>query len=186
MERMDIRNKEELLCEVSKGQRFKYHLFWGHSAKTAGVIDKSCLSNWFPATFVIDEIEYSTAEHYMMAEKARLFGDSKTLSKILVAKSPGAAKRFGREVQGFDEQLWNEACMEIVVRGNLAKFSQHESLSSYLLKTGDKIIVEASPVDRIWGIGLAQDHEDATRPQKWRGQNLLGFALMEVRSMLMS
>ena len=90
----------------------------------------------------------------------------------------------GREVRGFDDARWCEARFEIVVQGNLAKFSQHPALGDYLLSTRDQVLVEASPVDRIWGIGLAADDTKASRPEQWRGLNLLGYALMEVRDRL--
>ena len=97
---------------------------------------------------------------------------------------PSAAKALGRKVRGFVDEQWRAARMEIVVRGNSAKFSQHAGLRDHLLKTGDAILVEAAPRDRIWGIGLGAKNEKASNPAQWRGLNLLGFALMEVRSLL--
>ncbi len=117
----------------------------------------------------------------MMAEKARLFGDRATLQKILTVQHPRAAKELGREVQDFQPHIWDAQRFEIVVRGNLAKFSQNSSLKQFLIDTGDRVLVEASPVDKIWGTGLAADSPDAERPDKWPGLNLLGFALMAVR-----
>lgn len=120
----------------------------------------------------------------MMAEKARLFGDQQTEAQILKSSNPGAAKALGRSIQGFDETRWVEHRFSIVVRGNLAKFSQSERLRNLLLQTGDQVLVEASPVDSIWGIGLAESDSAATKPEQWKGLNLLGFALMEVRDQL--
>lgn len=120
----------------------------------------------------------------MMAGKALLFGDARAHQAILVAKGPGAAKALGREVRGFDEARWVAHRFGLVVEANLAKFSQNPPLAQFLASTGTKVLVEASPVDRIWGIGLARDHEDAERPARWRGLNLLGFALMDVRARL--
>lgn len=97
----------------------------------------------------------------MMAAKARLFGDNITLKQIVEANSPAAAKKLGRKVAGFDPQIWNKQKFNLVVQGNYLKFSQHDDLKSYLLATGEQIIVEASPVDSIWGIGLAADHTAA-------------------------
>ena len=183
---MEIQNVEQLIASLETDQKYKYHLFWGHTPKEPGKIDKSCLSNWYPEAFIGDHLTYLTAEHFMMAEKARLFGDQETRQKILDSKNPGAAKRLGRQVKGFDEAEWLKARMDIVIKGNYAKFSQNQDLRDYLIKTGNKILVEASPVDKIWGIGLAKDHEFAEIPQKWRGLNLLGFALMQVRQNLIT
>jgi len=90
----------------------------------------------------------------------------------------------GRRVRDFEPNIWAEHCFDIVCEGNFYKFSQHSDLKSFLLNTKDRVLVEASPVDRIWGIGMAQDHEHAENPRLWKGSNLLGFALMEVREQL--
>ncbi|MHC3968565.1 NADAR family protein, partial [Pseudomonas aeruginosa] len=120
----------------------------------------------------------------MMAAKARLFDDSRLLERILAARSPGEAKALGREVAGFDEARWNAERVGIVIEGNLGKFGQNASLKKYLLGTADRVLVEASPVDAIWGIGLAASDPLAAEPATWQGLNLLGFALMEVRRRL--
>ena len=120
----------------------------------------------------------------MMAEKARLFGDSLTGKKILSAPHPQVAKKLGRAVKGFTEAVWVQHRFEIVVRGNEAKFQQNDALKQFLLNTQDQILVEASPVDQVWGIGLAADAPEALNPEQWRGLNLLGFALMKVRAEL--
>lgn len=158
--------------------------FWGHTPRPDGEIGKSSFSQWWPAGFIVDGIAYPTAEHFMMAEKARLFGDADAAARILAAKKPAQVKQIGREVRGFNETIWNDARFDIVVRGNVAKFGQHTGLRDFLLNTGENIIVEASPVDRIWGIGLAEDDPDAGNPERWKGLNLLGFALMETRDIL--
>lgn len=118
----------------------------------------------------------------MMAEKAALFGDEATRAMVLDASTPGAAKALGRQVRNFDETTWLANRYSIVVRGNAAKFSQNTDLGLLLKQTGSRILVEASPVDRIWGIGLAHDDDRASDPNSWLGLNLLGFALMQVRS----
>lgn len=156
----------------------------GHTQKKENCIDRSCFSQWFPSAFIVDEKKYATAEHWMMAKKAELFNDNETLEKILATEKPAIAKTLGREVKNFNPEVWANSSYKIVVEGNRHKFSQQEDLLNYLLQTGNKIIVEASPTDTIWGIGMAQDVQDATNPFKWRGTNLLGFALMEVRDLL--
>jgi ribA/ribD-fused uncharacterized protein len=116
--------------------------------------------------------------------QARLCGDAETAGKILAAPHPGAAKALGRQVRGFDEQRWAEHRFDVVVAGNMAKFGQHHQLREFLIGTGSRVLVEASPQDRVWGIGLAAGDEQAGSPENWPGLNLLGFALMEVRRRL--
>jgi ribA/ribD-fused uncharacterized protein len=107
-----------------------------------------------------------------------------TRRAILSTTKPGAATALGRTIAGFDEVKWQATRFQTVVVGNLLKFSGDGALKEYLLETGDKVLVEASPVDRIWGIGLAADNPSAERPEDWQGLNLLGFALMCARDML--
>ncbi len=179
-----IKTKLDLINYINEGNKAKYLFFWGHQPNKDGSIGKSCFSQWYEASFQIDGVNYLTAEHYMMAEKARLFKDNDVLAKVLAASHPGEAKKLGRQVKGFREETWVENRSLIVVKGNLAKFSQNEALKEFLLNTKERILVEASPRDRIWGIGLGQNNPDAANPYKWRGLNLLGFALMEVRNIL--
>lgn len=178
------RSADELRSLVRAGAKPDFLLFWGH--RVTRRIGASCLSQWYPAPFELAGVRFATAEHYMMAEKARLFGDRGCEERILAASHPGDAKRMGREVKDFDPSRWEEQRWHIVVSGNLAKFRQNEAFGRYLLGTGQRVLVEASPVDGIWGIGLARDDERATQPVLWQGLNLLGFALMEVRSRLES
>jgi ribA/ribD-fused uncharacterized protein len=179
-----IQDHKTLQEAIRSGLCPKYLFFWGHRPLPGGEIGKPCLSQWWPASFTIDGLRYPTAEHFMMAEKARLFGDEETRARILKATSPSEAKQFGRGVRGFDESVWEQSRIEFVVRGNLAKFGQNSELNSFLLNTKDHVLVEASPVDRIWGIGLAADDGRVENPEQWQGLNLLGFALMEVRHLL--
>jgi ribA/ribD-fused uncharacterized protein len=183
---MNIRNNQQLIDFISRGKQAKYLFFWGHRQTADGSVSKSCFSQWYPAAFSIDGIDYPTAEHYMMAEKARLFGDQIMADKILKAGSPGAAKKFGRLVQGFEDETWNQHRFEIVCRANLAKFTQNPDMGQFLINTGHKILVEASPFDRIWGIGMAASHDHSHNPRLWKGLNLLGYALMVVREQLLS
>ncbi len=180
-----ITDTPSLIAAIDSGYRPKWLLFWGHKHSKDGSLGKTCFSQWWDGhPFEVDGIAYRTAEHFMMAEKARLFGDEKTCARVLEAASPAEAKKLGRLVGNFDEQAWLAARNDIVVRGNEAKFSQHPHLKDFLLGTGDRVLVEASPVDRIWGIGLAATDPGAEDPKQWRGLNLLGFALMEVRRRL--
>ncbi|MEM6785263.1 MAG: NADAR family protein [Bacteroidota bacterium] len=178
-------NLEQIRRAVQRGQRFKYLLFWGHKPRPDGQIGRACLSQWYGAPFTVDGDRYPTAEHFMMAEKARLFGDDDVHARVLKAPHPGAAKKLGRQVRGFDEATWQQARFGIIVRGNAAKFGQNEALGDFLRGTKARVLVEASPRDRIWGIGLAAEDPRAAKPLAWRGQNLLGFALMEARSRLL-
>lgn len=180
------RSAKDLRTRTLAGDKFSYLHFWGHKPRPDGAPSNSCFSQWYEAPFQLDGTRYPTAEHYMMAEKARLFGDAVARDRILAATSPGAAKAFGREVKGFKEPVWNDHRFEIVVQGNLAKFSQDARLTEFLCRTGNKVLVEASPVDAIWGIGMASDDPGARDPNAWKGLNLLGFALMVVRERIAS
>ena len=142
------------------------------------------LSQWQPCVFEVDGVTYNCAEQYMMHCKALLFGDTAMAQRILSAATPREQKLMGQRVQGFDSAVWEREREGIVFRGNLAKFSQNAGLRKKLLRTGEKTLVEASPHDIIWGIGLAADDPDALDPDKWRGQNLLGKTLMAVRDAL--
>lgn len=175
-----------LLDQLAREARIKYLFFWGNQPAKDGSITKSCLSQWWVANFVVAGVTYRSTEHWMMAEKARLFKDKSALVLIMAAKSPAEAKKLGREIQGFDPDLWEASKVEIVRIGNLHKFGQHKSLLEFLLATDGRILVEASPVDTIWGIGLAAESPDAAVPARWQGPNLLGFILMEVRDQLLN
>jgi ribA/ribD-fused uncharacterized protein len=173
-----------LKAQIENAVHPEYFFFWGHTQKVVGVTDRSCFSQWWPSAFTVDGISYATAEHWVMAKKALLFNDPESFDLITTASKPSVAKALGRTVKNFDAEKWNANAFEFVVEGNLHKFSQHEDLKQFLLQTNDTIIVEASPVDPIWGIGLPQDAEEARDPFKWKGPNLLGFALMDVRDRL--
>jgi len=162
----------------------KFLFFWGHQPAKDGRITASCFSQWWPAPFTVDAILYPTAEHWMMAHKARLFGDADAASRILTAQSPKMAEQLGRKVQGFDEATWDREKWRIVSDGSVHKFQQNKPLGDFLLSTGDLVLVEASPVDTVWGIGLNADDARARDPALWRGENLLGFALMIARDKL--
>ncbi|MFJ2115195.1 NADAR family protein [Streptomyces sp. NPDC087850] len=165
-------------------QRVKYLHFWGHTPRRDGSLNASCLSQWWPAPFTVDGVEYATAEHWMMARKARLFEDGEAERRAVGAANPALAKKAGRLVRGFDETVWERERFGIVVEGSVHKFGQDPGLRGFLLATGERILVEASPLDRIWGIGLAADDARAGDPARWRGLNLLGYALMEARERL--
>lgn len=177
---------ESLRQRAAQGDPFTYLYFWGHKTSADGRVTKACFSQWYPAAFTIDGVVYKTAEHWMMAAKARLFGDDESLGEILRAAEPRAAKALGRKVKNFDETLWKAEARRLVTQGNVAKFGQHPELKAFLLGTGAAVLVEASPFDRIWGIGMKADDARACDPQTWQGQNLLGFALMDVRQTLES
>ncbi|MEV0094251.1 NADAR family protein [Streptomyces sp. NPDC050738] len=175
---------EELTAQVSAGEKIKYLHFWGHTPRADGALSASCLSQWWPSPFTVDGVEYATAEHWMMASKARLFGDADAERKALDAANPAVAKKAGRLVKGFDDAVWVRERYEIVVEGSVHKFGADPGLRDYLLATGERVLVEASPMDRIWGIGLAATDDRAQDPARWRGLNLLGFALMDARARL--
>jgi ribA/ribD-fused uncharacterized protein len=178
------RNVGDLREAELQGDCPDFLFFWGHRPRRDGGIGPGCLSQWWPAPFVAGGVTYPTAEHFMMAGKARLFGDEEMASRIIEASSPGDAKALGRAVRGYDEKLWAASRYAIVVEGNIAKFGQHPDLLAYLAATAGRVLVEASPADRVWGIGLAANDSRVGRPSQWEGLNLLGFALMDVRERL--
>lgn len=139
------------------------------------------LSQWYNCRFIINNIEYNCAEQYMMAEKARVFNDQNTLRDIMSTDDPRMQKSLGRKVKNFDKRIWDHFCYPIVLAGNFAKFKQNQDLKEYLLSTGNKVLVEASPYDTIWGIGLGIQDPLRLDQKNWRGQNLLGSAIMEAR-----
>lgn len=174
------------LKKRSNDETFDYVFFWKETPEVEGRLDSSCLSQWWPATFKIGEQVFPTAEHFMMHSKAVLFKDEEIAKKILRTSSCKEVKALGREVRDFDSELWREHRFAIVLRGNLAKFSQNDDLKNYIFSTGETVIVEASPTDTIWGIGLDEAKARKLPPKDWRGLNLLGFALMRTRSLLVS
>ena len=177
--------RDWLINQIESDVKIKYLFFWGHKPMHDGTLSTTCFSQWWAEhPFIEDNITYLTAEHYMMAGKARLFGDEQMLQAILQSKTAGEAKKLGRNVRNFEQEIWKQHRTDIVIKGNLLKFSQHETLGDFLINTKYRIIVEASPRDRIWGIGMSKEHEAATDPTRWRGANLLGFSLMEVRDRL--
>jgi ribA/ribD-fused uncharacterized protein len=180
----DTRDVDALVAAIAEGARPKYLFFWGHTAR-GDQPGPWVLSQWFPSPFTVEGTDYATTEHWMMAGKAKLFGDDEIHDRVLKARTAGEAKKLGRSVRGFDDARWQAHRFERVVQGNVHKFSQHPARLDYLLATAQRVLVEASPTDRIWGIGLTADHRDATRPREWPGLNLLGFALMEARARLL-
>lgn len=174
---------EELLAAEAEGRLPALLPFWGHAA-AAEHPGPWVLSQWWEAPFEVDGVRYATAEAFMMAEKARLFGDAAALAAVLAAPHPSLAKKAGRLVTPFDEAVWSAHAYGVVVRGNVAKFGAHDDLRAYLLSTAPRVLVEASPRDRVWGIGLGPRNPAAHTPGAWRGRNLLGFALMDARERL--
>ncbi|MDE7226582.1 MAG: NADAR family protein, partial [Ruminococcus sp.] len=156
----------------------------GHRPSADGSITKSCFSQWYDCKFTVDGVEYHTAEQYMMSQKALLFGDFEINKEIMSAKHPNQFKSLGRRISGFNEEIWNNNKTAIVIKGNYAKFSQNPELKKFLINTGNRILVEASPYDKIWGIGMSANNPDIENPYCWKGTNLLGFCLMEVRDMI--
>ncbi len=152
--------------------------FWNEDA------ENGFMSQWYHAAMTIEGITYLFCEQYMMAKKALLFEDYEIYSQIMKAKTPRDCKRLGRLVHNFDAAKWHTVREEIVYHANIAKFSQNEELREQLLQTGDAILAEASPLDKIWGIGMSADDVDAINPEQWNGQNLLGKILMKVRTEL--
>lgn len=127
---------------------------------------------------------FSSGEAYLMAEKALLFGDQESLEKIVAIKDPKRQKALGRKVRGFEKGIWDDNKYQIMVKGLYLKFEQNPEIKKRLLATGDKVLVEGSPYDKIWGVGLHYGDDLILDEKNWLGENLLGKALMEVREML--
>jgi len=143
--------------------------------------NRSPFSNWYPSKFTHNGINFTRGEQYMMYQKAMLFGDSEVAQAILLTDNPKEQKDLGRLVRNYDDAKWAAVRVDVMVEGLFEKFNQNEYLKQALLDTGDTEIVEASPYDRIWGIGWADEDPEAQDKSKWRGQNLLGIVLMKVR-----
>lgn len=161
-------------------------LFWG-----------GIYSQWYRSPFRVDGIDYRTAEHFMMAEKARTFGDSESLLAIMAESDPAKAKALGRKIRDWSDDIWKQVRFQAVCRGSYEKFRQNPALLHQLVESGDREIVEASPYDRIWGVGLSEEdaaafwkdnnnwaNEEDVPFIRWPGLNLLGKALMAARTML--
>jgi ribA/ribD-fused uncharacterized protein len=145
---------------------------------------KGVFSQWHPTSFTLDGLQFATAEQWMMVEKARLFGDEEAMDAILMTPDPAEQKRLGQTVRNFDTTAWNLWKIDIVYRGNRAKFTQNKGAARQLKATGESMLVEANPRDWIWGIGLHIDDPKAHDPAEWRGTNLLGRVLTRVRDEL--
>jgi ribA/ribD-fused uncharacterized protein len=154
--------------------RENYALFWG------GVF-----SNWYKSKFEVKGVYFNCVEQFMMACKALQFNDHETLELIMKSNDPSAQKAYGRKIRNYDDTIWKQIRYPVVREGVFAKFDQNPHLQTVLLNTDPFIIVESSPKDIIWGVGLAADHKDVTNPGMWKGTNLLGMALMDVRATLL-
>jgi len=141
-------------------------------------------SQWFASEFIIDGQKYTSAEQYMMYKKAMLFGDEEVANAIMRTQNPREQKALGRKVRGFNQQKWVAVCREYVYEANYAKFTQNPHMKAELMATGDREIVEASPEDKIWGIGMHETNPDILDKDKWQGTNWLGEAIMRVRKEL--
>ncbi|AIV73732.1 NADAR family protein [Burkholderia pseudomallei] len=141
-------------------------------------------SNWHPCCFTYHEVTFNSVEQFMMYAKALLFDDHATAAAILASASPREQKRLGRSVRGFDDARWVQVRESIMFVGCREKFRQNEAFVTALRATGASILVEASPYDRIWGVGLGEHDPRIADPSAWQGLNLLGKALMRVRDLL--
>ena len=142
------------------------------------------LSNWYPCRFTVDGVGFSSMEQFMMYKKAVYFGDKTVAAKILVTDDVAEIKALGRQVANYSESYGNGIRQIVVFTGLLAKFTQNDDLKTQLAATGDAVLAECAVRDTIWGIGLSMKDPDRFHVEKWRGQNLLGYALMMVREQL--
>ena len=152
----------------------KYVFFWN-----------GIYSQWYQAPMTIDGVLYNCCEQYMMHQKALIFGDTETAEKVMLTSNPSDQKQLGRQVKNFNVDVWSKVNLQIVYKANFAKFSQNEILKHELLETKDRILVEASPYDQIWGIGMGEEENGIDNPINWKGQNLLGWAITLVKQELL-
>ncbi|MEO8699158.1 MAG: NADAR family protein [Kofleriaceae bacterium] len=148
--------------------------------------EASPFSQWYRCSFRVGDHTFNCAEQYMMHGKALLFDDANTAAEILAADHPREHKALGRKVKNFDDAIWKRSREAIVLAGNRAKFTQSAELRAVLLETRGTTLVEASPYDKIWGIGLAATDPRAQDPAQWKGQNLLGKVLTSLRDELLA
>lgn len=190
---------EKIKKSYDRRDNLDFLYFFGHKLEATGLITNSCFSQWWynhnqyifdksmrtnPNKFQFENskgIKFRSAEHYMMYEKANLFYDEVIAKNIIDSLTPHDAKKFGRIVHNFDNSIWDKNKIDIVRQGNIYKFEQNPDLLKVLMDTRGRILVEASPYDRIWGIGIASNNKDASNPHRWKGQNLLGFILTDIR-----
>jgi len=157
-------------------EKEQFHFFWGGP-----------FSQWYGShPFVVKGIEYNDAETYMMWFKDQVFSGGKLADQILNAKHPSEVKVLGRQVENFNVNIWSAVAKHGVFVGNFAKFTQHSDLTEFILSTQGKTLVEASPEDKIWGIGLRADDPRAQQRDTWRGTNWLGETLTDVRDAIVA
>lgn len=160
---------------MSLADEKKYVYFWSEKDTEYG-----CFSQWYQTDFEEDGVWFNCSEQYMMAKKALLFKDLEIYEKILATDSPKKMKSLGRKVKGYDQKLWEKHRYEIVLCANMLKFGYNLELLEKLQGTGNAIVAEASPYDKIWGIGMKK--KKGLTEKNWKGENLLGKVLMEVRN----
>jgi len=151
------------------------HFFWN---------GEDYCSQFYPAPFVVDGVPYNGCEQYMMHQKALVFQDPVQADMIMEETEPKTIKNLGRCVENFVDDVWTNKCRSVVYNGNYAKFGQNDELRSWLMGTGDRLLAEASPFDKRWGIGMGKDDKRAQHPSQWKGSNWLGEVLMKVRQQL--
>ena len=176
-------NIETIRQMVRQNPDTKIIYFWGHTPNPKKMT-AACFSQWYDCYFEVAGVQYHTAEQFMMASKARMFDDEEVWREIMEAATPFDYKKLGRKVHNFIAEPWDAQKYNIVVEGNKAKFGQNPDIREFLLSTGDAIIAEASPCDTIWGIGLDRETALQGTAEQWKGENLLGCALMETRDWL--
>lgn len=181
---MDPVAARELLCRAeAAGASLAFFPFYGHR-RSGDRVGPEVLSNWWHSPFVYASEHFETAEAALMWEKARLFGDLRTAARLPRTADPATAKRLGRQVRGYDDVRWSAVRFELMVGILEAKFSADVTLAAYLTSFPERVFVEASPSDRVWGVGLRLGDRRVSSPRSWLGENLLGFALTEVAASL--
>ncbi len=181
---MIINNKQQLIDFLAQGNHLDY-VFFGGEGLDQQEDARRCFSQWYMAGFEVEGHRFVNSAHYVMAAKAKLFGDDQAYQNLLGVSSAEDIQTLGRSIQGFNESLWLDNRMGIVDTSVEAKFAQNPALMAFLKASAEKVIAEANPVDKIWGTGLADNDINATNPAEWPGESLLGFVIMAVRHRLL-
>ena len=144
------------------------------------------LSNWYPSDIAVDGKRFSSTEQYIMYKKCMILGDEAAAKQVMATDDPEQQQAIGRSARNYHNTVWDGICQVVAMRGLLAKFSQHDDLRRKLLETGDAYLVECARSDHRWACGIGLYDDDRRDIDRWKGKNILGFALMEVRQALIN
>lgn len=167
--------RQQFIAQHTNGkEKLEFVFFWGGH-----------YSQWAASPFYHDGNYFPTAEHFMMYHKCMAFKDTQRAQMVLDLEGPDQVKAVGRQIEAYTDAVWDAIRFDIVVMGNVLKFSQNPDFFEVMRNDCEKCIVEASPYDRIWGIGRSETDPNLDDVDEWDGLNLLGYAIMEARERLL-